>query len=434
MITPLTPLPLPPTRQDPVNFAARADAFLAALPDFQVELNTLASELDSIGSNATQSEINAAQSASDAQDAANVAGAFANYKGLWSGLTGALNKPASVKHDNKYWFLLNDLPDVTASEPGVSPDWEESNVVRTSGAIFTGPVEVPAGASGNQVPRASEVALLTGATFSGPLTVPGATFTAPLEVPAGASGAEVPQAQEALLYETALIGLRNLLINPLFNINQRNYTSGTNTTSANQYTVDRWRVVTSGQNLQLFANGSGFEVLAPAGGVEQVVEGLNIHVATHTLSWTGNATATVDGNPVSNGGQVTLTPGTNATIRFSDGYVLSPQLEPGSKKTPMWPRPYGIELTLCHRYYFSGNVYWTGATTNGGRAGAQVWYPEPMRATPTVTTTITFANFFPNTNPTPFGSTNKGVTLDNIADSGGLDGRWSASFTASAEL
>ena len=163
MITPLTPLPLPPTRQDPINFAARADAFLAALPDFQIELNTLASELDSIGINATQSEINAAQSATDAQDAANVAGAFADYKGLWSSLTGALNKPASVKHSNKYWFLLNDLPDVTVSEPGVSLDWEESDVVRTSGAVFTGPIEVPAGATGNQVPRVSEVVTLEGA-------------------------------------------------------------------------------------------------------------------------------------------------------------------------------------------------------------------------------------------------------------------------------
>jgi hypothetical protein len=221
MITPLTPLPLPPTRQDPINFAARADAFLAALPDFQIELNILASELDSIGSNATQSEINAAQSATDAQDAATAAGSFANYKGLWSSLTGALNKPASVKHNGKYWNLLNNLADVTASEPGVSGDWEESDIVRTIGAVFTGPIEVPAGATGNEVPRASEVALLAGAAFTGPITVPAGatgsqvprssevvhmvgaetiagvkTFSSKPLVPAGATGAEVPQAQE----------------------------------------------------------------------------------------------------------------------------------------------------------------------------------------------------------------------------------------------
>lgn len=173
MITPLTPLPLPPTRKDPVNFAARADAFLAALPDFQIELNTLASELDSIGSNVAQAEINAAQSASDAQDAATAAGSFANYKGLWSSLTGALNKPASVKHSGKYWNLLNDLLDVTTSEPGVSADWEESDIVRVSGADFTGPITVPSGATGNQVPTADDVTSLT----SGKADLAGATFT-----------------------------------------------------------------------------------------------------------------------------------------------------------------------------------------------------------------------------------------------------------------
>lgn len=183
MITPLTPLPLPPTRQDPVNFAARADAFLAALPDFQIELNTLASELDSIGINATQSEINAAQSATNAQDAAIAAGSFANYKGLWSSLTGALNKPASVKHNGKYWNLLNNLANVQSSEPGVSADWEESDIVRVSGADFTGPVTVPSGATGNQVPTADDVTSLT----SGKADKTGATFTGLVGIAPGTS-------------------------------------------------------------------------------------------------------------------------------------------------------------------------------------------------------------------------------------------------------
>lgn len=63
---------------------------------------------------------------------------------------------------------------------------------------------------------------------------------------------------------------KNLLINPLFLINQRGYVSGTATGGANQYTVDRWRVVTAGQNLTL----SGSQATAPAGGLEQVVEGV----------------------------------------------------------------------------------------------------------------------------------------------------------------
>lgn len=38
----ITPLPTPPSRDDPTNFSTRADAFLGALPDFATEANALA--------------------------------------------------------------------------------------------------------------------------------------------------------------------------------------------------------------------------------------------------------------------------------------------------------------------------------------------------------------------------------------------------------
>ena len=44
---PITPLPTPvPSRADPANFAARGDAFLAALPTFATEANALATEVN----------------------------------------------------------------------------------------------------------------------------------------------------------------------------------------------------------------------------------------------------------------------------------------------------------------------------------------------------------------------------------------------------
>ncbi len=42
----ITALPTPPTRDDPENFAARADAFLAALPPFAQEANVMAQEVE----------------------------------------------------------------------------------------------------------------------------------------------------------------------------------------------------------------------------------------------------------------------------------------------------------------------------------------------------------------------------------------------------
>lgn len=41
----ITPLPTPPSRDDPTNFSSRADDFLGALPTFATETNTVASEV-----------------------------------------------------------------------------------------------------------------------------------------------------------------------------------------------------------------------------------------------------------------------------------------------------------------------------------------------------------------------------------------------------
>jgi hypothetical protein len=147
-----------------------------------------------------------------------------------------------------------------------------------------------------------------------------------------------------------LAGFRNVIINGNPTINQRGYVSGTATGGANQYTLDRWRVVTSGQNITFTDSANVRTVTAPAGGCEQVVEGASILSGTYTLNWTGTATATVGGSAVAKGGSVTLTGGTNVTVKFSSGTFTLVQLEPGPVATPFEQRPIGTELALCKRY------------------------------------------------------------------------------------
>ncbi len=188
-----------------------------------------------------------------------------------------------------------------------------------------------------------------------------------------------------------LAGTRNLLINGNPIINQRGYVSGTATSGANEYTLDRWRVVTSGQSITWTDSANVRTVTAPAGGVEQVIEGLNILSGTYTLSWTGTATATVDGSAVTNGGQVTLTGGTNATVRFSSGTFSLAQLEVGTVATPFERRSYGQELALCQRYYSTlnnvGLVRWIAGGTFGGGL-TYFTYSQTMRANPSVTRSV----------------------------------------------
>jgi hypothetical protein len=162
-------------------------------------------------------------------------------------------------------------------------------------------------------------------------------------------------------------------------INQRGYVSGTATTTANQYTVDRWRVVVSGQNLTFTTTNNEVIFTAPAGGVEQVIEGLNLESGTYVLNWEGTATATVGGVAVAKGGTVTVVGGTNTTVRFIGGTFIRPQFESGSVATPFERRAYGAELNLCLRYTNRISAF------VGPVNGYVIVYPEPMRANPTAT-------------------------------------------------
>jgi hypothetical protein len=90
----ITPLPTPPSRDDPANFATRADAFLGALPDFATEANDLAVDVN-------DDAVVAAASASTASAAANAAVATANATQWVSGTTYAIG--------NVVWSPINAL-------------------------------------------------------------------------------------------------------------------------------------------------------------------------------------------------------------------------------------------------------------------------------------------------------------------------------------
>jgi hypothetical protein len=185
-------------------------------------------------------------------------------------------------------------------------------------------------------------------------------------------------------------GFRNILINGNFNVNQRGYVSGTAVGAANTYTLDRWKVLVSGQSLTYVTLGNGRQITAPAGGVQQVIENLNINGGTYTLSWVGTATAQVNGVAVANGAQVTLPSNTQVTVTFFSGTVSQAQLEPGYVATPFEQRLVGTEILLCQRYYQES------AYTIGGSqiyAGQRIYSTfstlQQLRATPVATVTLT---------------------------------------------
>jgi hypothetical protein len=155
----ITPLPTPPSREDPNNFAARADALLAALMTFVTECNAMAAGINANEISAAASASTATTKAGDAAAARDIALAAANYKGLWSALSGALAIPATVYHSSAIWMLTQSVASVGAEVPGVSTKWV--NVTPASGL----------GSAAYQPASAFQPAI---GTFTGPLKSNGA--------------------------------------------------------------------------------------------------------------------------------------------------------------------------------------------------------------------------------------------------------------------
>jgi len=127
-----------PTTADPTTFDSRADTLLGtSLPATVTSINTWAGQVNTVAGEVNANALVAASGATSASTAI----ATANFAGVWASLTGALAVPSSVEHNGTIWILLNNLADVTASEPGVTADWSPFNQFtvdeRTANAIIT---------------------------------------------------------------------------------------------------------------------------------------------------------------------------------------------------------------------------------------------------------------------------------------------------------
>lgn len=95
-------------------FDTKTDAVGAVMPSTVTAINALGANV-----------LNNAQYV-EAQATAGLA--LASFKGAWSGLTGALNTPASVIHNGYFWLLLANLANVTTDQPGVTANWVKASI------------------------------------------------------------------------------------------------------------------------------------------------------------------------------------------------------------------------------------------------------------------------------------------------------------------
>jgi hypothetical protein len=138
MTTPtFTPSPAVTPVRGSATFSSDASAWVTWQSGFEPELSVampwVAARVADVAADLVLTNADVVTAA--ASEAAAVGAA--NFAGAWSGLTGALNIPASVSHSDKVWVLTVNLADVTASEPASgNSDWVSASATGVGSSYF----------------------------------------------------------------------------------------------------------------------------------------------------------------------------------------------------------------------------------------------------------------------------------------------------------
>jgi hypothetical protein len=245
----------------------------------------------------------------------------------------------------------------------------------------------------------------TSATASATSAATSATNAATSATQAAASATTATSAatQSSAILSSSRFGIKNILINNLFWVNQRTpgVFSGTVPAGTAKFIRDRW-LANPGVTWSI----SNSTLSSTGGAVFQFVQGRNVPLAgKYTLSWTGTAQAYVHPIssltttiPVTNGGSFDLPGFQNCTVVFHSGTVYLPQLEFGTVKTEPEIRSIDYEKDICAQYYqksYMHDVALGSLLAFGPHVGhastvryfyhSMVHLPQRMRSVPVVT-------------------------------------------------
>jgi hypothetical protein len=188
---------------------------------------------------------------------------------------------------------------------------------------------------------------------------------------------ETQKSQVAINSGSGLLsGFRNVLINPLFSINQRGV-SGTVTLAAGAYGHDRMKAGSSGCTYTFAASNGVTTITITAGSLQQVVEASVFagRSGTYYLSWVGSAQGRIGSGSYGVSGAISAScdGSGNVSVEFNSGTLSLVQLE-RDYVTEFSSRHIVDEIINCQRYFeksYAINVN-PGAIPTA-REGAQLW-------------------------------------------------------------
>jgi hypothetical protein len=251
-------------------------------------------------------------------------------------------------------------------------------------------------------------------------------------------------------------GLRNIIINGGFTVNQRGYVSAA-TMAAGVYGHDRWKAGTAGGDYTYTQLNSNTQIsITATKSLIQIIENINVVGGNYIISWTGTATARVGVNTTTPSGNFAVSPivlagqtaGTTCSIEFTGanaaggsslatvlGTLGTVQCELGYVDTPFENRPYPTELQLCMRYYQQyPAAYYAAYGYNSVGSTPYFFIPTGnMRAAPTVNVG-TWTSYSNCSGATAFGATPQSFSIYVTVTGTGAFAATSGIMTASAEL
>ncbi|WPM80921.1 hypothetical protein R5W60_04265 [Brucella pseudintermedia] len=213
-----------------------------------------------------------------------------------------------------------------------------------------------------------------------------AAATAVSYAPQSLNSAQQAQARANIKAPTG--DIRNVLINPLFSINQRSV-SGTVTLTAGNYGHDRMKAGASGCIYTFSTNNGVTTINITSGSLQQIVEASCFagRAGTYVLSWSGTAQGRIGAGSYGTSGNVSATcdGSANVTVEFSTGTLSLPQLERGYV-TDFSTRHIQQDQAICLRYFQRiSSIEMQAQPVTGNPIRCTTLLPSRLRSAPTIT-------------------------------------------------